>query len=201
MASLLYYVVCLTCYVCIEITMSSFDGRTELPTTLSWIWSLSTITSLSFRPVLSLDSVLLYSSADQTRTNLENPNEDTLPDSNTYLPFVLADSTVTNRIGEELDALSEMDEEGEPFGFAFLIQELGVWCTYTQVNFLYFFMHSSCVFLTGFPGEWLIAPCQLVGALTKALCCECAVFSCPMLLAYCCMLHIATTSSLCVAIK
>ena len=58
---------------------------------------------------------------------------------------MLADSTVTNRIGEELDALSEMDEEGEPFGFPFLIQELGVWCTYTQVDFLYFLMHSSCV--------------------------------------------------------
>ena len=64
---------------------------------------------------------------------------------------MLADSTVTNRIGEELDTLSEMDEEGEPFDFPFLIKKLG--CTYTQVDFPYFFMHSSCVFLTGLPGE------------------------------------------------
>ena len=124
MAFLLYYVVCLTCYVCIEITMSSFDGRIELAWTLL---NLNTVNDdfFIFCPVLSLDSVLLYSSADQTRTNLENPNEDTLPDSNTYLPFVLADSTVTNRIGEELDALSEMDEEGEPFGFPFLNSRIG----------------------------------------------------------------------------
>ena len=38
---------------------------------------------------------------------------------------MLADSTVTNRIGEELDTLSEMDEEGEPFDFPFLNSRIG----------------------------------------------------------------------------
>ncbi|KAH8119077.1 Tfb4-domain-containing protein [Phellopilus nigrolimitatus] len=66
-------------------------------------------------------SVLLYSSTEDKTEAVD----DGLADANTYLPFKVVDTAVTSRIGEELDALSEIEEE---------------------------------------------APCQLVGALTKALC-------------------------------
>ncbi|EJD02844.1 Tfb4-domain-containing protein [Fomitiporia mediterranea MF3/22] len=66
-------------------------------------------------------SVLLYSSMDHKPEGVD----DSIADPNTYLPFKVVDTAVTKRISEELDAMSDFDEE---------------------------------------------APCQLVGALTKALC-------------------------------
>lgn len=54
-------------------------------------------------------SVLLYSSTDH-KTEL---GDDNLADANTYLPFKVVDTVVTTRIGEELDAMIELEEEGK----------------------------------------------------------------------------------------
>ena len=60
--------------------------------------------------MLRLDSVLLYSSTDHK----SDASDESLADPNTYLPFKIVDTVVTKRIGEELDALAEEDDEGEP---------------------------------------------------------------------------------------
>lgn len=56
-----------------------------------------------------MDSVLLYSSTDY-KTEL---GDDSFADANTYLPFKIVDTAVTTRIGEELDAMTELEEEGK----------------------------------------------------------------------------------------
>ena len=43
--------------------------------------------------------------------------EDISADANSYLPFKVLDNAVTKRIGEELDALKDEDEEGAYFTF------------------------------------------------------------------------------------
>ncbi|KAL5528551.1 TFB4 [Sanghuangporus sanghuang] len=52
-------------------------------------------------------SVLLYSSTDHKT----DAADDSLADPNTYLPFKIVDTVVTKRIGEELDAMSDQEEE------------------------------------------------------------------------------------------
>ena len=57
--------------------------------------------------VLTCTSALLYSTSEQ----MADPADESLADANTYLPFKFVDSTVTKRIGAELDLLKEEDEE------------------------------------------------------------------------------------------
>lgn len=55
----------------------------------------------------------MYSSTDHKT----DASDESLADPNTYLPFKIVDTVVTKRIGEELDALSEEDDEGKPVNF------------------------------------------------------------------------------------
>lgn len=71
------------------------------------------------------------------------------PDANTYLPFKILDYSVMRRIEEEVEALGDMQEERE----------------FVSAVPLKFFSLNS----------WT-ASIQLVGALTKALCCQSSPF-------------------------
>lgn len=55
-----------------------------------------------------ISSVLLYSS-----TEPRSENDDDYSDPNAYTPFKIVDHAVTNRIVEELDALPDVEEEGQ----------------------------------------------------------------------------------------
>lgn len=56
-----------------------------------------------------MNSVMLYSSTDRLTAGIQQI------DANSYPPFKLVNSTVLNRITEELDALGEPEEEGISF--------------------------------------------------------------------------------------
>lgn len=83
---------------------------------------------------------MLYSSLDARSPNSDDPPAD----ANSYRPFKLVDSVVTNNIQKELNII-----EG-------LMEERGSWL-----------LSSHFALLTSF-----LAPVALVGALTKALCCK-----------------------------
>jgi transcription initiation factor TFIIH subunit 3 len=82
---------------------------------------------------------MLYSSTDI----LENDAQTI--DANSYPPFRIVDSNVVGHIIDEVEALGEPEEEGQPMKFPSC--------------------HLSAL-------KYILAPCALVGAVTKALCCE-----------------------------
>jgi transcription initiation factor TFIIH subunit 3 len=66
-------------------------------------------------------------------------------DSNYFLPFKIVNATIVQRLTQELEQLGDPDEEGM--------------YAHCQSNFHYNLIVSP------------LAPCALVGALTKTLCC------------------------------
>lgn len=66
-------------------------------------------------------------------------------DANSYRPFKVLDTTLVRNITEQIDALDTTEEEGKPIAI----------------------LHLACSVI------FLLAPIGFVGALTKALCCEC----------------------------
>jgi transcription initiation factor TFIIH subunit 3 len=69
-------------------------------------------------------------------------------DANSYPPFRIVDSSVMQHIIDEMEALGEPEEEGQ------------------FVNIIMNMVRNS-----------VLAPCALVGAVTKALCCELSIAS------------------------